>query len=158
MPSPDILSRRAGTPSRPQYDTPEGWKEIPDPKGVRIALFEVADGVVEAGITMFPGAAGGLLANINRWRGQLQLKPIDEQQLGNEVRPLEVAGSAASYVDLTGPKAPGRPPQRLLGVVLPRGEQTWFFTMKGPADLVEKQKPSFEAFLKSVRFEAGKGS
>ena len=38
-------------------------------------------------------------------------------------------------------------------MILPRGEQTWFFTIKGPADLVEKQKSAFEAFVKSVRFD-----
>jgi hypothetical protein len=150
MPGPDILSRRAESRPRLQYTTPEGWKEKPDPKGVRIVLFEIADGAVEAGVTL---AGGSLRMNVNRWRGQLHLQPVDDQQLQKEVRPIEVAGVSAHYVDLTGPETAGKSPERILGVILPRSEQTWFFTMKGPADLVEKQKSAFEAFVKSVRFE-----
>jgi hypothetical protein len=153
MPGPDILSRRAESRSRLQYATPEGWKEKPDPKGIRVVVFEIADGAVEAGVTSLGGPGGGVLGNVNRWRGQLHLQPVDDQQLQKEVRPIEVAGTPGHYVDLTGPAAAEKPPVRILGVILPRGEQTWFFTIKGPADLVEKQKAAFEAFVKSVRFE-----
>jgi hypothetical protein len=152
MPGPDILSRRAGAGERLKYDIPEGWKEIPDPKRLRQAVFVVADGAAEAGIMT---AGGGLLMNVNRWRNQLHLDPIDQKQLGREVRQLQVAGSAASYVDFTGPESAGQPRQRMLGVVLPRAGETWFFTLKGPADVVDKQKTAFEAFVKSMRFEAG---
>jgi hypothetical protein len=157
VPSPDILSRRAASPARLRYDKPEGWKEKADPKRIRVAVFEIADGAAEAGVSAFSGPAGGLLANVNRWRDQLHLEPIDEKQAGKDVRPLEVAGTPGHYVDLTGPAAGGQTPQRMLGVILPRGEQTWFLTLKGPADVVEKQKSTFEAFVKSVRFEGGTG-
>ncbi len=158
MSSPDILSRQSESSARPQYVKPEGWKEKPDPKRMRFALFDVADGGAEAGITVFPGAAGGVLDNVNRWRGQVHLEPIDQTQLGKEVRQIDVAGTSAPYVDLTGPASAGGPPQRLLGVILPRGNQTWFFTLKGPAESVGKEKPAFEAFVKSVHFEGGRGS
>ena len=36
-----------------------------------------------------------------------------------------------------------------------RGDQSIFFKMKGSAELVGKQKPAFEAFLKSVKFAGG---
>lgn len=157
-PAPDILSRRAESHSRLHYDKPEGWKEKPDPKRMRLAVFDVADGAAEAGIMVLSGEGGGLLANINRWRGQVQLEAIEEEQLRKEVRQLEVAGTAAHYVDLSGPASAERPPQRLLGVVLPHGQQTWFFTLKGPPEVVAQQKAAFEALVKSVRFEGGRGN
>jgi hypothetical protein len=151
MPGPDIISRRAESRSQPRYDKPEGWQERPDPTGLGRMVFQAGDdGKVQAAIT---AAGGGLLANVNRWRGQLRLEPIDEDQLHKDVRQIEVAGTSAPYVDLTSSGSAGEPPQRLLGVVLPRGRQTWFFTLRGPADQVEKQKTTFEKFLKSVRFE-----
>ena len=55
-------------------------------------------------------------------------------------------------------KMAGKETRRILGVVVPRRGQTWFFKMTGPADLVDKQKPVFEAFLKSVRFDGGSGA
>jgi hypothetical protein len=136
-----------------QYDKPEGWKEKPDPTGIRLVVFQTGEGEngADAAITALSGPAGGLLANVNRWRTQIHFGEIDEEQLHKDLRQIEVAGTAAAYVDLTGPEFSGRPPQRILGVVLPRGAQTWFFTIKGPADLVEKQKPTFETFVKSVR-------
>jgi hypothetical protein len=151
MPGPDIISRRAGSGAGIHYENPEGWKETPDSSGLRRIVFQVGeDGSTQAAITV---AGGSLLANVNRWRNQLHLGPIDEKQLDKDVRQIEVTGTSASYVDLTGPGAAGGLPQRFLGVVLPRGGQTWFFTLRGPADQVEKQKTAFEKFLKSVRFE-----
>ncbi len=44
--------------------------------------------------------------------------------------------------------------ERILGVILHRDDTAWFFKMTGDADLVEKQKPAFIAFLKSVEFGA----
>ncbi len=102
-----------------------------------------------------PGAAQGLLANVNRWREQLKLKPVTEEELHKEVKVIQVAGESAASVDLLGPESEGPQRQRILGVVLPRGKRTWFFKMTGPAELVEKQKPAFEAFIKSVQFAAG---
>jgi hypothetical protein len=156
--SPDILSRRAPSPSRLRYDIPKGWKETPDPSGISAAVFEVSSGAAKASITSLPRRPDELLENVNRWRKQLHLGPIDDKQLGKDVQQLEVAGTTAHYVDLTGPGADGTPPQRMLGVMLPRGEGMWFFKIIGPADVVEKQKSTFEAFVKSVRFDGGKGS
>ena len=52
-------------------------------------------------------------------------------------------------VDLTGPKG------RMLAGTLLHGGRSWFVKMTGPADLVGKQQPAFETFVKSLRFEAG---
>ena len=106
MPGPDILARAESRP-RLRYTKPEGWKEIPDPKGIRVVFFEIADGAVEAGVTSFVGPGGGLLMNVNRWRGQLHLQPVDDPQLQKDIRPIEVAGSGGHYVDLTGPPSAG---------------------------------------------------
>ncbi len=153
---------RVEAPGAPlTYKAPADWKKHNASGPIRAEaafLISAGDKAADVTITRLPGAAGGVLANVNRWRGQIHLEQVDEQQLHRELRPIDVAGTAAQYVDLIGPESAGPPPQRILGVILPRGEQTWFFTIKGPADLVEKQKAAFETFVKSVRFEGGKGS
>jgi len=158
MPGPDILSRRAASRPRVQYDKPQGWKETSDPSGISTVVFEIPGGATKASVTALPRQPDEVFLNVNRWRGQLHLKPVDEKQVGKEVRQIEVAGTTAHYVDLTGPESAGQPAPRMLGVMLPRGEQTWFFKLMGPADAVEKQKSAFEAFVKSVRFEGSRGS
>src|SRR5262249_3703421 len=144
-----------------KYTRPAGGVEAPDLAGGlirRAAGFRVTDGGKSAEITVTPlgGDAGGLLPNVNRWRGQIKLGPIDEGQLRQDVRTVEVAGKPASYLDLLGPEGVGR--ERMLVVVVPRGGQTWLFKMRGPADLVARQQAAFEAFMKSVKFDGGTGA
>jgi hypothetical protein len=136
------------------YDVPEGWAVQADPSGMSEAAFQVSDGQHVAKITVvpLPGPAGGLVQNVNRWRGQIGLEPVSEEQLRSELSAIEVGGRPAQYVNLIGPESSGTPRQRVLGVIASRGEQTWFFKMTGPADFVEKQKTAFETFVSSVKF------
>ena len=51
-----------------------------------------------------------------------------------------------------GPQKDGQPARRLLAAVVTREKRVWFFKLLGPADLVGKEKPAYEALLNSVRF------
>jgi hypothetical protein len=117
-------------------------------------VFKVKDGDQSAEITVtpLPGEAGGLLQNINRWRGQVKLDPLTEGQL-QEFPKVDVDGASAAVID-TGEGAGGR---RIVGAVVPHGGGTWFFKMTGPSAVVEKQKSHFTDFLKSVKFGGDKG-
>jgi hypothetical protein len=139
------------------YKVPEGWKELPA-RGFRVAAFDVADGDQRAEVTVIPLPRQGLLDNVNRWRDQLGLAPIDAEQLKQDVQQLKAAGGEAPYVDLLGPEKAAGPRLRLLAVPLDRGEQTWFFKMYGHAELVGRQKAAFESFVASVRFPGGGGN
>src|SRR5262249_21975992 len=134
------------------YTTPDGWTKAANTQ-FSVLTFRVQEGGRTAEVTVSPlgGPAGGLLANVNRWRGQLGMPPATEADLAKEVRQLTVAGAPAPYVDLGGPEAAGG--QRILAVAAAHGGQTWFIKMKGPADVVGKQKAAFEAFAASVKFE-----
>jgi hypothetical protein len=48
----------------------------------------------------------------------------------------------------------GDPTDRTLGVVVPRGEQGWFFKLTGPKEAVEPQVGAVTDFLKTVHFSA----
>ena len=49
----------------------------------------------------------------------------------------------------------GRDPERMLAVAVTQPDSTWYFKILGPADLIGRQKPAFEAFMSSVRFQRG---
>lgn len=138
------------------YVVPPGWTEQASSPGMILATFYAEEGGRRAEVTIVPlgGAAGGVAQNINRWRGQIGLDPMPEDQLEKEIRPIEVAGTRASYIDILGPESGGPKRQRILAVIVVRSDKTWFFKMKGPADLVGAQKSAFEAFVRSVKFEA----
>lgn len=161
MPSghPPVPSGRRPAPAATnfKYDKPAGWQEDNTRRSAFAPdlAFNVKDGDQSARVTVFR-QAGDLLANVNRWRtGDLQLPALIQAEVERLRQRIEVDGQPADFVDLVNADAPGHP--RVLGVVAPRRDAIWTFTMKGPAELLEKQKPAFEAFVKSVRF-AGRGA
>lgn len=133
-----------------QWQPPAGWKREP-PTQMVLAKFSVsaeAGARAEITVSAFPGEVGGLLANVNRWRSQVGLPPIGETELGGIVTGLETRSGSAKLVELAGADARTGNKARLLSVVLPHGDRTWFFKMIGEDQLVEREK---EAFLKFVR-------
>lgn len=53
-----------------------------------------ADAPVEVAVTRFGGRVGGVLANINRWRGQMGLPPIGEGDLSEAIVRFSAPGYA----------------------------------------------------------------
>ncbi len=72
---------------KPKWKLPDGWRETPG-TGIRFATLQAKSGAtdLEVSVTSLPKPAGGddqayYLANINRWRGQLQLGPLSADAL-----------------------------------------------------------------------------
>jgi len=143
-----------------QYQAPPGWQEQPG-DAARQGSFLVAgaDGAkADVSIITFPGDVGGDLANVNRWRNQVQLPPIADADLPKAVSEVDGPAGAFLVVDLLSeaPLAAGHP-ERILGAILKQPAQTWFFKMMGDAALVEAQKAAFLGFLQTVQFNAPSG-
>ena len=69
---------------------PEGWKTLAAGQ-MQVAKFAVPerDGAkAEVFVSVFPSESGGTLANVNRWRRQIGLDPVDEEGLKPLVSPL----------------------------------------------------------------------
>lgn len=142
-----------GSPA--QWTKPDGWSEQPLSE-MRLGSFKV-DGPnaasADVSVTAFPGDAGGLISNINRWRGQLQLPPLVEGQLAQMIQRTDVENVPAYLVDFqTTENAPK--PSRILGAVLQSDDRTWFVKMTGPPQFIESQRQKFLDFVKSFRFGA----
>lgn len=108
-----------------------------------------AAGEADLSVTAFPGDTGGLAANLNRWRGQIGLPPLTEAQLGQELGHLDANGLHFEVVDFTGEA--GGAAVRILGAVLSRPGETWFFKLTGPAAVAEGEKAAFIRFLQTVK-------
>ena len=79
----------------------------------------------------FAGEGGGLLANVNRWRGQLGLPPVAQKtDLSKLCDSLDVRRQG-DVVDFTGTDAKTGKPARLVGVIVPQDGQTWFYKLMG---------------------------
>lgn len=143
-------------PAQPNitYSKPESWKEFRDPTGIAVAAFHAGEGErrVDITVTSLPGSAGGLLANVQRWREQLKLPRASDDDVRKEIRDINVAGMPAQMVDLLGPDTAGSPRQRIVGIILTQKDASWFFKMRGPAELTAREQGPFEAFVGSVKF------
>ncbi len=111
-------------PPKPKWTLPEKWNEKRNEKpgsDIRYATIAIgtADPPLELSVTVL-GTTGELdgyiLANINRWRRQLGLQPIDSAEPSDEIRQLKLdGGRQATLVHLVGKPAAGgtarvRPP------------------------------------------------
>lgn len=133
-----------------QFVTPENW-EARTPSGIRKAdLYYTNPSTGETAniaVTVFPGDVGGLLANINRWRGQVELPAINSDALAECINPRILSNHSGTYARLIGTQ------RSILGGLLPFHGKTWFFKLLGDTATVLEQESAFNAFLDSVRIE-----
>ncbi|MDE3084513.1 MAG: hypothetical protein KGJ37_04730 [Verrucomicrobiota bacterium] len=156
-PAANLSDAAAGAPGI-HWQKPAGWQEQPH-ESIRIGSFLVngTDGAkADMSVTTFLGDVGGDLANVNRWRGQLGLQPIDKAALSQAVQVVDASAGRFQFVDLVG-EASGensaKKTTRLLGAWLKQPGRTWFFKLIGDDVLVAAQRENFTAFLKSVSFD-----
>jgi len=137
-----------------RFTLPEGWAEL-EPTQMRVINLRPAGNPdLECALTVLPGDGGGLTANINRWRDQMGLGPIGDEEVAGMPR-ASLLGEAATIVDLrgdyTGMGSVAREDWGLLGLVLTTERFTLFVKMTGPGELVSAERPGFELFSGSLR-------
>jgi hypothetical protein len=101
---------------------------------------------IDISVVTFPGDGGSDADNINRWRGQIGLAPIDAKAITSEVAPFRTGDTTFSTTDIAGDKT------RTIAAWTRRDGRVWFFKATGPSASVEKEKPNFVKFIESVRF------
>ena len=137
-----------GADGLPNWQVPSGWKAA-GPKPMRLASFDIPDaaGNGDVSISKLSGNGGGLLANVNRWRGQVGLAPLEAGALAANSKTVATAGGdSGTWVELVGTE------KTILGAIVARGEVSWFFKLTAPAPVAAKNRDAFEQFVRSIRF------
>ena len=83
---------------------PESW-DLATPFGPEKARFSISEGLIgsaNVSMTVLQGDGGGLLGNVNRWRGQLGLEPVEEKDLKDMLKPVEALGDEARLDETDG--------------------------------------------------------
>ena len=131
----------------PAWSIPAGWAKLDQQKPMRYATFTAGEGAgkVEVVLSTFPGDVGGLLPNINRWRGQVGLAPIAQDQLAANITPFENPGFTGQTMRLKGET------QHMLGAVIKdvKADRSWFVKITGSPAALDAQEAAFTAFAKS---------
>jgi len=122
---------------------------------MRIGNFTIeAHPEIECYMTVLQGAAGGVEANLNRWRGQMGRPELDAaaiaalpkvEMLATPSPLIEISGS---YTTMTGKLYEH---YMMMAVVCALPDKTLFVKMTGPEADVQAQKENFAAFCKSIK-------
>ncbi len=135
-----------------KWTLPAGWTEKLE-GGMRFATLKPpAPGKIEVSVVTLPGPAGGELANVNRWRGQLGLPALDEAGLAAVRKPITTAAGALGLYDIV---SDGTVKTRMLAALLAaRNGNTWFLKMTGDGEPIAASQADFVHLLESLHFDA----
>jgi len=146
-----------GVPSKDLvWKIPAGWKEQA-PSSMRMGSFLIKGSngqSADMSVVPLSGDAGGDLANINRWRGQINLGPISAADLSIQGESITAGGRKMVYVNFVSHDRMinNHFKKRLMAAIYHQGDRTWFFKMLGDDTTVLDAKRSFMQFLKSLKF------
>lgn len=133
-------------PINVNWSVPPTWKEVPTSEPMRVATFE--KGKVQVLVSTFPGDVGGMLANINRWRGQLGLNPTTEPELAETVISEMSEGIRINTTRLSGPN------EDMLGAVIETGDgNTWFVKAVATKSEATDMETEFFDFCRSFKLK-----
>lgn len=135
--------------------TPDGWeRQLGAPmRDLSFTFGENGEG--ECYLSRLPGAGGGLVANVNRWRGQMGQEPMTEEEIAN-LPSKTLFGLEGTFVDVSGDfsgmgAAEAQKNYRMLGVILTSEAGAVFVKMTGPADLVQENEANFHHFCATLQ-------
>ena len=138
------------------WDNPPGWVELPPTEMRRANLQPAGNPDAECYFSVLGGGGGGMLDNVNRWRGQMSQPPLDAAGVAALSKRL-LMGLDGVQVELEGDfTAMGGAPKSgyvLRGVIAAFGEQALFVKLTGPAAVVAAEAANFDAFMNSLRLE-----
>lgn len=130
------------------WTLPEGWTEKPA-KGMRAASFDVklGDATADAAITELVGKAGGLEANITRWRKQVELPPMTPAEIEAAGKEDQMKFGPFKYYRMENPALPER---AFFAALAPHGSVTVFVKLTAKYDELSKFEPMFLEFCRSL--------
>ena len=152
------LERKAAEPEQSpapssslSWQVPDGWT-IDAPKPMREVTF-IAGEETRCWITVLGGDGGGALANANRWRKELSLDPLEEEQLV-QLATEPMLGDNALVIEGVGPySSMGSTPKenwKMVGLIRILPDRAVFVKMVGPIDEMEIARPLMTQMASSL--------
>ena len=120
---------------------PDGWVSEPPANSMRKAQYRLPgeNGDAELVVTYFGlQGAGGVEANIARWRGQFNGSD------GGSVKTRSVSGMNVTVLD-----------QRMLAAIVENAKGAFYFKLVGPKATVTRWEASFDQFIDSIESSGG---
>lgn len=145
------------------FQAPESWAKSKPTSSMRKAQLTAPAAKGDADKTelvmfVFPGGAGGVQANVDRWRSQFKdadgKAPAVETKTvkgkNTDVTRVETSGTFTDSLNRIGPK----PGYHLLGAIVTTRDAGYFLKMVGPEKSMAEAEGAFDALIKTI--EVGK--
>ena len=139
------------------YDVPPEWQELA-PTQFRLVNLALGPNM-EAECTLST-MAGGLFANVNRWRGQMGLGPYSMENF-SLLPKLPVLGGEAVFVQFDGTysgmgQGAAKEGYRMTGLLLERpGATDVYIKLVGPVAVLAGEQENFGTFVRSLHANSG---
>ncbi|MFI4915491.1 MAG: hypothetical protein ACIAS6_03155 [Phycisphaerales bacterium JB060] len=135
------------------WAAPAGWRRVDQERPMRLATYVIESGdagdAVEVAISRFPGDVGGMLANVNRWRGQVGLAPVASGELDGMMERFENPGFVGHTMRLEGPEGH----MLVASIHEAAQDRTWFVRVTTDAAAADAVQDEVFAFART--FGAG---
>jgi hypothetical protein len=148
------------------FQAPAAWKSSTPSGMMRVAELKVDpiegdDYPAELVVFSFNGDAGGVKANLERWRKMFKDKDgnapaIESKEVkGKNVDVVTRAETSGHYypAPTAARKDPDRPGARLLGAIVLGEGHSYFIRMIGPDKTMTKLRPDFDDMLATITLE-----
>lgn len=153
-------------PMPPRLKAPDHWREVATSATmssekqrfeIELAL-EEGNATALATLTVLPGKGDMtreeyLRINVNRWRRQLGMdKLAEEESLDDHISPVVGMSEATRLVDVNGTLIePPFLPSRTVGVLVPRVNALWVYKLSGHPEVVDQERDEFIQLLPEWR-------
>ncbi len=125
-----------------QWLLPKGWTTA-QAGGMRFATLKPpAQGNAEVSVVTLSGPAGGELANVNRWRAQLGLPPIEAAGLASLRKVVQSKAGTVAVFEFANSGS-----RMVVGLLSTPAGNTWFLKLLGEDVPVNHAKPDFMKLL-----------
>lgn len=130
------------------WKAPSHWIQGPA-SGMRLASFILSSpyGTGDVSIISLPSNSGSLLANINRWRGQIGLSPTTQDLLNKDIAHEVMDTHEVTIVTLKGDE------KSIVAGIFEHGGYRYFVKIIGPSAVIQKETAPFMNFMRGISFD-----
>jgi hypothetical protein len=146
-----------------KVEVPKEWEKGQPSNAMRVAEFSIPGpgGDAELVVYRFAGGAGGVEANVERWKGQFQppqgktmddlttLKTMDVGDL--DVTHVDISGRYVAAVRPGAPQTVDKPDQRMLAAIVEGSGDPFFLKATGPAKTLDVWAEAFTRMVESAK-------
>ncbi|MBI2336158.1 MAG: hypothetical protein HYU97_05295 [Deltaproteobacteria bacterium] len=135
------------------WKTPQDWQEKPSSSSIRLASFMAPgkdgnpDSAADVSIVVLAGQAGGVIANVNRWREQVGLGPLNEGELEKVTQRAKGALGPFAWFKIIND---ANPSAAIFVASIAMADQVVFVKMAGPEETLVYNQSKFVSLCQSL--------